>query len=59
MIPIGEDGDEKYLCINCNTLHDYAGQCHYCGVLNAGISFEVSYYVGCIMCKGSTGADDS
>ena len=58
VIPIGEY-DEEGLCLNCNTLHGYKGQCHYCGELVAGMDLEASYSIGCIFCKGSLGADDS
>lgn len=57
-IPIGMDEDE-YLCLNCNTLHGTAKKCHYCNELIAGLDLEASYFAGCIMCKGSSGFNDS
>ena len=33
-IPFGE---YTYLCLNCLTLHDFAGKCRFCDELNAGI----------------------
>jgi hypothetical protein len=57
VIPMGEyDGG---LCLNCNTLHGFIGECHYCGEPVAGMDLEASYSFGCIFCKGSIGADDS
>lgn len=57
-IPIGEYEDE-FLCLHCNTLHGSGGQCHYCQELIAGIDLGTSYYSGCVMCRGASGADDS
>lgn len=55
VIPMGEY-DEEGLCLNCNTLHDYKGKCHYCGELVAGMDLEASYSFGCMFCKGFFGA---
>lgn len=58
VVPMGEY-DEEGICLNCNTLHGFKGQCHYCGEFIAGMDLEASYSFGCIFCKGSFGADDS
>ena len=41
VIPFGE---YIYLCLNCLTLHDFAGKCRFCDEFNAGIDLETTYY---------------
>jgi hypothetical protein len=44
-------GDGEYLCLNCLTLHDNAGQCGWCGELITGDTSDTSIF-GCFWCPG-------
>ena len=47
-------GGYTYLCLNCLTLHDFAGKCRFYDELNAGIDLETTYYSGCVICGGAS-----
>ena len=44
-------GDCEYLCLNCLTLHDKAGQCGWCGELITGDTSD-TWFSGCFHCPG-------
>jgi hypothetical protein len=44
---------DGYLCLSCQTLHDFVGNCGYCNERITGIDSVESYISGCIFCSGA------
>lgn len=44
---------DGYLCLSCQTVHDFVGECGYCNERITGVDSVESYVSGCIFCSGA------